>query len=168
VRVVALLGPADERLAAGLLQHGVDVRRLAADTPGVLRLLESRLRRRRYEDRLTSLPLLELALRQGDFDVVHAFDPATALAAARWRRRTGRPSVFTLPGVPDFAWIRARRRRRELLVSAIAGCSATTAPSEAAAVALRWWLGAEARVIAPDSVERHLALYAELRRGPAY
>jgi hypothetical protein len=163
---VALLGPAADGLASSLAGRGVAARHLAAEVGPLLRPVEARLRRRRYEDGLTGLPGLELALRRSPPDLVHAFDPASALAAARWRRRTGGPAVFTLPTVPDFGWIRARRRRRELLLGALEGCSVVLAPSLAAAEALGWWLGVEARVVpeAPiDTYADQLAVaYAEL------
>src|SRR5258708_1559062 len=40
--------------------------------------------------------------------------PSDALAALRWRRRTGRPVVLTYMGIPARAWLGAARGRRAL------------------------------------------------------
>lgn len=164
---VALLGPAPAALLPALQDRGVDAWR-PGEAWSLLRPVEARLRRRLYEPGLTTLPQLELVLRRSEADLAHAFDPASALAAARWRRSTGRPAVFTLPDVPNFEWIRARRRRRELLVAALGGCSLVIAPSPAAAEALHWWLGGQASVVAEGDgdagtyADGLIAVYAEL------
>lgn len=110
---------------------------------------QGRLLRRGYEDYLTHVPLSFGALHARWFDVAHAVYPTDALAAVRWKRRTGRPAVLSYMGTPDWPWLVKRRRRLESLQAAIAGCDAVVALSEHSAAAFREWLGYDARVIAP-------------------
>jgi glycosyltransferase involved in cell wall biosynthesis len=105
--------------------------------------------RRGFEPYLTHVPLSYGALRAGSYAVAHAMYPADALAAARWRRRTGRPAVLSFMGIPDGAGLREFRGRQEVLVRALDGCDAAVALSEHAAEAFRYWLGYEPRVIPP-------------------
>lgn len=149
-------------LADGLLSHG-QLPRLITSHPGrprrsvedgleVLRLPrppERRLIDRGYEPYLTHVPLSYGALRLGHDDVAHAMYPADALAAARWRRRTGRPAVLSYMGIPDRRGLREFRGRLEILQRALDGCDAVVALSAHAAEAFRYWLGYDARVIAP-------------------
>ena len=107
------------------------------------------LRARQLEDYLTHVPFTYWSLRAGDDDLAHAVFATDALAAARWSRRTGRPSIFTFTGIPDRAGLLDRRRRLEIALRAVAGCSAFVVLSRAAARAAERWLGAEARVIPP-------------------
>jgi glycosyltransferase involved in cell wall biosynthesis len=104
---------------------------------------------RGFEPYLTHVPLTYAALRAGRDDVAHAMYPADALAAARWRRRTGRPAVLSYMGIPDRRGLRQFRGRLELLLRALDGCDAVVALSTHAAEAFRYWLGYEPRVIAP-------------------
>lgn len=110
---------------------------------------EARLRRRRYEDHLTHVPLSYLSLLTGDDDIVQAMHVTDGLAAARWSRRTGRPSVLAYLGIPDRTGVVARRRRLEITLAAARGASAITAVSEHAAQAFDRWLGLPARAIHP-------------------
>ena len=110
---------------------------------------QKRLLRRGYEPYLTHVPLSYLALRSGRHDLAHAIHPPDALAAARWRKKTGRPALLTYLGVPDRTGLREFRRRLDLLVRAIDGCDAVVALSRYAADAFRTWLGYDAPVIAP-------------------
>ena len=57
----------------------------------------------------------------------HAVYPADALAAARWRRATDRPAVFSYMGIPDRPGVREFRRGREVMLSALRGCDVTAA-----------------------------------------
>ena len=123
-------------------QDGVPVVRVTRPPDG-------RLRRRRFEDHLTHVPLAYGVLRTGRTDVANAFAPPDAAMAARWSRVTGRPAVFSFMGVPDHAGLMWRRRRLELTLAAVEGCAATVALSRYAADAFHKWLGHEARVIAP-------------------
>jgi glycosyltransferase involved in cell wall biosynthesis len=149
-------------LAAGLLERGHRPR-LIVSHPGpasrtveegvpVVRLPrppERRLVRRRFESHLTHVPLAYRELARGDDDVAVAIYPTDALAAARWTRRTGRPSVLAYLGIPDRRALVDRRGRVEILRRVTRDCTAVTALSVAAADAFERWLGVDARVIAP-------------------
>ena len=105
--------------------------------------------RREYEAFMTHTPLTRLALARGEYDIAHAVYPTDALAAARWRKRSGRPAVLSYLGTPERADLRAKRRRLEILQSAIEGCDAVVALSHHAAEGFQRWLGYQARVIEP-------------------
>jgi glycosyltransferase involved in cell wall biosynthesis len=115
----------------------------------VPRLPEGRLRRRLFEDHLTHVPFAEMALRRGDDDVAHALHHTDAVAAARWKRRSGRPVVFSYMGIPHRQALANRRLRVETMRRALAGADAVVALSETAARGFERWLGVEARVIHP-------------------
>jgi glycosyltransferase involved in cell wall biosynthesis len=106
------------------------------------------LSRRGFEDHLGHLPATSLALRRGDFDVAHAFYPGDGAVAARWAGRTRRPAVMTWLGAPTRKWLVGRRRRLDLSLAAVRGCT-TIAISRAAADAFARWLGVDVRVIHP-------------------
>ncbi len=110
---------------------------------------QGRLLRRLYEPYLTHVPFSYAVLRAGSYDVAHAVHPPDALAAARYRRRTGAVAVLSYMGIPDHAGLMERRRRLELTLAALRGCDAVVALSQYAAEAFRRWLGYEAPVIAP-------------------
>ncbi len=149
-------------LADGLLQRGHRPS-LITSHPGrpsrkveeqlpVLRLPrppQERLLRRRYEPYLTHVPLSYLALRAGSYEIAHAVHSSDALAAARWKRATGRPAVFSYMGIPDRRGLREYRRRLDVMLAAVRGCDAVVALSRHAAEAFSSWLDCEARVIAP-------------------
>jgi len=107
------------------------------------------LERRGYEWYLTHWPFSEAVLRRSAPDLAHTVFATDALAAARWRRSTGRPVVFTYMGIPDHRGIHCRRLRPEITRRAVAGASAVVALSRAAADAFRRELGVQARVIHP-------------------
>jgi glycosyltransferase involved in cell wall biosynthesis len=108
--------------------------------------IESRLRRRAFEDYLSHAPLSYLELLRGDDEIAHATHPPDAVAAAR----SGRPAVFTFLGLPTRTGIAQRRLRAELLQRATRDCAATVAISRTAADGFRRALGVEARVIHPS------------------
>jgi phosphatidylinositol alpha-mannosyltransferase len=101
-----------------------------------------------YEPYMTHVPLSYLALRAGHYHLAHAVYPTDALAAVRWRARSGRPALLSYLGIPDGDWLRQRRRGRVLGV-ALRGCDVVTALSRYAADAFERTLGYEAPVIAP-------------------
>lgn len=149
-------------LADGLLAQGHEPR-LITSHPGrptsvvedglpivrVWRPPDKRFRRRLWEDYVTHVPLSYAALRAGDADVAHAMAPPDALAAARFKARTGRPAVFSFMGVPDRVGLVQRRRRLEMVMAALRDCDAVVALSRAARDAFHHTLGYEARVISP-------------------
>jgi glycosyltransferase involved in cell wall biosynthesis len=108
---------------------------------------EGWLRRRGFDDYLTHVPLSYLSLRSGEDDVAHALYPTDALAAARWSRRTDRPSVFSFMGVLNPPELRARY---EALPRAIRRCTATVCLSHAVADSVEHALGVRPRVIYPS------------------
>jgi glycosyltransferase involved in cell wall biosynthesis len=149
-------------LADGLLARGHEPRLITSHPAPPSRAVEDglaivrhwrpparRLARRRFEDHLTHVPFSYLSLARGHDDVAHAVYATDALAAARWTRRTGRPSVFAVMGPPDRRYLVQRRHRVRITLAAARGCSTVTALSEFAAAALRRSLGVEARVIHP-------------------
>lgn len=105
--------------------------------------------RRRFEHYLTHAPLSYASLRGGDDDLAQAVFVTDALAAARWTRRTGRPSIYSYMGIPDEPGLRDPRLRMTLTRRAVEGCTAMTALSRVAADAFWRTLRVEARVIHP-------------------
>jgi glycosyltransferase involved in cell wall biosynthesis len=75
--------------------------------------------------------------------------PADALAAARWKRKTGRPAVLSYLGIPDRRGLTEFRRGLDVMLRALEGCDAVVALSRYAADAFAYWLGREVHVIAP-------------------
>src|SRR5205085_3872258 len=76
------------------VEDGVEIVRMPRPPEGWLR-------RRGVIEYSTHGPLSRLALSRGEYDLAHSFCSIDALAANRWARRTGRPSVFSHLGVPD-------------------------------------------------------------------
>jgi glycosyltransferase involved in cell wall biosynthesis len=104
--------------------------------------------KRMYEPYITHVPLSYAVLRAGRYDVAHAVYPNDALAAARWRKRTGHPAVLTYLGIPTGAWLDGRRRR-QVLSTAVRQCDAVVALSRRAAQAFEDELAYQAPVIHP-------------------
>jgi glycosyltransferase involved in cell wall biosynthesis len=100
-----------------------------------------------FEQYLTHAPLAYGSLRGGEDDIAQALFVSDAVAAGRWTRRTGRPSIFSYMGIP--AGLDDRRLRLALTWRALRDCSAVTVLSRTAAEAFRAQLGVEARVIHP-------------------
>ena len=149
-------------LADGLLERGQEpslitshpgrLSRSVEDGLRVIRLPrppQGRLLRRRYEPYLTHVPLSYLALRAGSYDLAHAVYPPDAVAAVRWKRKTGRPAVFSYLGIPDRRGLREYRSRLAVMLRVVKGTDAVVALSQYAADAFQYWLGCEARVIPP-------------------
>jgi glycosyltransferase involved in cell wall biosynthesis len=124
------------------VRDGVEVVRLPRPPDGPLR------RRNVLEHLGHALPAYA-ELRRADDDVAVALHAADGLAAARWSKRTGRPSVLAYLGIPDRPGLTDRIGRLEATRRAAAGCTAVTALSEAAAAAFTRWLDVDARVIPP-------------------
>jgi glycosyltransferase involved in cell wall biosynthesis len=110
---------------------------------------QRRLLRRHYQPYLTHVPLSYVALRSGGYDIAHAFYATDAMAATRWRQKTGRPAVLTYNGIPDRRGLCEHRYGIEIMAAAVRGCDAVVTVSRFAADACERWLGREARVISP-------------------
>jgi glycosyltransferase involved in cell wall biosynthesis len=149
-------------LADGLLRDGHQPRLITSHPGALSRAVEDRLPilrlprppqgqllRRRYEPYLTHVPLTYAALRLGHYDVAHALHTTDTLAALRWKRRVRAPAILSFMGIPDRPGLREARRRLELMQCAVRRCDAVVALSRYAADAFQYWLGHEARVIAP-------------------
>lgn len=102
-----------------------------------------------FEDHLTHSPLAYGSLRRGSYDVAHALHHSDALAAARWSKDTGRPSVFSFMGIPREEGFAHRRLLGRVMRGAVAGTDALVVLSRVAADRMERLLGVEARVIAP-------------------
>lgn len=107
------------------------------------------LRRRGFDEYLTHLPFTYLSLVAGRYDLAHAVYPTDALAALRWARRTGRPTLLSFMGVPERASLVEKRVRLRAVATAASECDAVVALSRAAAEGFRRWLGIDPRVIPP-------------------
>jgi teichuronic acid biosynthesis glycosyltransferase TuaC len=128
----------------------------------VLRLHRPRGRRLQLglrDQYLTHVPGTMTALRETDPDLVHAIYPVDALAASRWGRRTGRPLVYTLMGMPRQEWLR-RPVWRRIIGRALARADVSVSLSRRAAELTREAFGLTPRVI-------HLGVDLELFRPVA-
>jgi glycosyltransferase involved in cell wall biosynthesis len=110
---------------------------------------EGWLRRRGLLPYSTHWPLSFLALARAGADVAHALYPTDALAAGAWTARTGRPSVFSLMGLPTAEWLAGHRLLPRMMRRAVASTSALVVLSEAAARQCERVLGLRPVVIAP-------------------
>jgi glycosyltransferase involved in cell wall biosynthesis len=111
-----------------------------------------------YEYYLTTVPSATRGLLEADFDIAHAFFPASALAAALARRLGGPRFVFSIHGIPTREYLVARRYRMELLRTTIDAASAVSVLSEAAAVPTRRYLLCRPLVIPGGVVREQYAL----------
>ena len=124
------------------VEDGVEIVRNWRPPEGLLRL-------RHFQDNLSHVPLSYLTLRRGDDELAHSFFHTDGMAALRWARRTGRPSVFSYMGVPSRATATYMRGRMQMLARLTSDSDAVIALSRTAREALwRWW-GVESRVIYP-------------------
>ena len=110
---------------------------------------DGRLQRRAFEDYLTHVPFAYAALRSVAPDIAHAWFTTDALAAGRYRTKTGRPAVHSYMGIPDHAGLRWKRRRLEITLRAMKETDVTVALSRHVADQFQRWLGYEAPVIPP-------------------
>ncbi len=166
-------------LATGLVAGGHRVR-LITSHPGLPRRTveegfevvrnwrppERPLRLLRYEQYLTHVPASYASLRAGDDDLAHAAYPTDALAAVRWRRRTGRPVVFSMMGIAHPAALAGARKRREIMTRAASGADAVVVLSRAAAAEFEGQIGVQPRVI-PPGVDLELFSPLPEARAPA-
>lgn len=102
-----------------------------------------------FERYLTHPPLSYASLRRIGPDLAHALHHADALAAARWSRETGRPSVLSFMGIPPQDGFGHRRLLGRVVESAVEGTGALVVLSHAAAGRFERLLGVRARVIPP-------------------
>jgi phosphatidylinositol alpha-mannosyltransferase len=94
-----------------------------------------------YEDHIAETPLTGYRLKQGNYDIAHAFFPADAWAAQKVKQRFGGPPfVFTIHGIPVRQYLVERRYRLEMQLSLVQEAAATTVLSEAAAEGVRRYL----------------------------
>ncbi len=106
---------------------------------------------RGFESYMSHWPLSEVVLRRGRASVAHAVFATDAMAAVRWGRSTGRPTVFSFMGVPDARGLGHPRLRGFFTRRAVDGSDATVVLSRHAAEAMRRELGVEPRVIHPGA-----------------
>ncbi len=130
-----------------LVEDGVEVTRVRR--PAV----ESRLTDRGFVEYMAHVPRSYADLARGDDDVATSLYATDALAAARWSRRTGRPSVLAYVGIPDRPGMTDRRWRLEATLAAARRSSAVTALSRAAADAFERWLGVRHVHVIPPPVD---------------
>jgi phosphatidyl-myo-inositol alpha-mannosyltransferase len=107
------------------------------------------LRARKVDAALTHLPFTYSSLVRGDDHLAHAFYPTDALAAIRWARRTGRPSIFAHMGIPRREVLATPRGRMRIIERATTGADCVTVLSKAAQEGMWRWLGVESRLIHP-------------------
>jgi glycosyltransferase involved in cell wall biosynthesis len=89
---------------------------------------------------LETVPGTVRRLREGGFDLAHAFHLTAAFAAVEARSRNGPPVVYSFHGIPTRRYLVARRRRIEMLRRVLAGSERTTVLSRAAADGMRRYL----------------------------
>ena len=92
-------------------------------------------------------PVAALRLIRGDYDLAHAFFPVDAWAAVRARSAGGPPVAFSFHGVPVRQYLVAKRRRLDLLATAVGEASAVSVLSEFAAEPFRRFLLRDPRVL---------------------
>lgn len=118
------------------------------------------LRRRGFDDYWTHVGFQYWALRQGQFDVAHAFYPTDALAATVWGARSGHPVVFSMMGIPN----PLIKIRLDALPRAARKASLLTVDSRAVQSAVFYRYGLESRVVYPGV---DLSTFAEGRSRAA-
>lgn len=150
--------PAVHDLAASLGELGHQVALVGSNpTP-----LEWSLERRGFTTPLTHLPLAFAGLVRGNHDVAHAFSPQDACAALLWRRRSGRPVVFSLVEPIERERVADRRLRLRLLSAALEQSDAVIVHDGRALDAAWRWLALEPQLIALSNGAGHERLYRRL------
>jgi glycogen(starch) synthase len=119
-----------------------------------------------YEHHIANAPNVARRLRNGRFEIVHAFFPVDSWVAVQMRRRGGPPVVATLHGIPTREYLVARRYRLEMLRAVAAGADECTVLSEAAARPFRRYLFRDPRVLAPGVLAGRYGSTVERSPGP--
>src|SRR5439155_8461296 len=118
-----------------ITSHPAPTSEAVEDGLEVLRLHRPRGRRLQLglrDQYLIHFPGTRRALRETDPDIAHALYPVDALAARGWARRTGRPLVFSLMGMPRPEALR-RRAWRAIVARAVDAADVTVCLSRRAA-----------------------------------
>jgi glycosyltransferase involved in cell wall biosynthesis len=149
-------------LAVGLHERGVAARILTSHPGPPSRRVEEgvpvtrhwrppeRLLARRFvQPYVTHLPFAALDLAASGDDVAHAFYLTDAVAAARWGRRAGRPSVFTWAGLANRRGLASRWHTPRFVYDATREATCVVTLSAAARDALWRWTRTPSRIIAP-------------------
>jgi rhamnosyl/mannosyltransferase len=102
-----------------------------------------------FESYLTHWPLTYASLSRAGADLAHALHHSDALAAARWSRKAGRPSVFSYMGIPSAEAFGYRRLLGRVMRAAVDGTDVLVVLSQGAADRFRRLMGVDARVIHP-------------------
>jgi glycosyltransferase involved in cell wall biosynthesis len=92
-------------------------------------------------------PLAALRLVQGEFDVAHAFFSVDAWAAVGTRRMGGPPVAFSFHGIPVRQYLVNRRRRLDLISTAVREAESVSVLSRAAALPYRRYLLREPEIV---------------------
>jgi hypothetical protein len=145
-------------LAARLRELRHDVGVLGSDPSPLDALLE----RRGFTTPVTHLPMTVAALARGRYDVAHAFSAQDAYTALRWRRRSGRPVVFSLTEPIERERLANRRLRLRFLSAALEQSDTVIAHDEDTRAAAWRWLAIDAPVIEPSDGAAHDRLYRSL------
>ena len=150
--------PAVHELAGSLRESGHDITVLTPDPTA----LETPLERRGFTTPLTHLPFTCAALLRGNCDVAHAFSAQDAYAALLWRRRSGRPVVFSLIEAIERERLADARLRLRFLSTVLEQSDALIVHDNEARAAAWRWLALEPRVIAASDAAGHERLYRSL------
>lgn len=129
----------DPRGFAHELKDGVEIQRLWRPLDG----------RGGRQPGSTHVPFAAAALRLRPPELAHAFHITDATATTAWARRTGRPSVFSLMGVPRRETLASHRGRLQAVERAAHESDAVLVLGRTARDALYRWLGVEAEIIPP-------------------
>jgi phosphatidyl-myo-inositol alpha-mannosyltransferase len=105
--------------------------------------------KRNVEAALSHVPLSYRSLRRGDDDIAHATYFTDALAAVRWRERTGRPALYSYMGIPQRNVVSNKRLRMRILERVTTGVDSVVVLTRAARDGMWRWLGVEAEIISP-------------------
>jgi hypothetical protein len=121
--------------------------------------VDALLRRRGFTQPLVHVPFTCASLVVGRFDIAHAYTPSDAVAALAWRRRSGRPVVFTGTEVLSRANVADARLRLSTLRRATEETDAVLASTPEVAASMSRWLAIDAPVLDEGELER---LYGDL------